>query len=79
MPDDPGWWEDHDDHDPGYDPADDWFDKAVADFQESTNAHRPMVTPDEIAHEDGPDPDLDEFHLPRRESPSHDPHAEDHR
>ena len=34
MPDDPGWWEDHDDHDPGYDPADDWFDKAVADFQE---------------------------------------------
>ncbi len=62
MPDDPGWWEDHDDHDPGYDPADDWFDKAVADFQESTNAHRPMVTTEEIAEEhDDLDPDLVQF------------------
>lgn len=43
-----------------YDPADDWLDAAIADFEESTNANRPMVTTDEITDEQ-PDLDLDEF------------------
>lgn len=29
MPDDPGWWEDHDEHDPGYDPAEDWLERVL--------------------------------------------------
>lgn len=58
--DDHHWWTD-DDHDPGYDPAEDWLDTALADFERSTDAHRPMVTPDEITDGDGPDPELDQF------------------
>ena len=58
MPDD--HW--HDDYDPGYDPAEDWLDAAVADFTESTKAHRPMVTTEELTEEhDDLDPDLVQF------------------
>ena len=56
--DHPGYW---DDEYGGRDPTDDELDALLADYEASTNTARPLVTPDEIAHEDGPDPDLDEF------------------
>ena len=61
----PDEWSMSDDHiDPfaayDYDPAEDWLEAAVADFEQSTNAHRPMVTKDEIT-DDEADPDLVAF------------------
>jgi RecA-family ATPase len=49
-----------DDYDPGYDPADDWLDNAIADFQHSTNPDRALVTTEELQDEDQ-DPELDQF------------------
>lgn len=43
-----------------YDPADDWLEHAVADFEHATNEHRPMVAKDEIT-DDEADPDLVSF------------------
>ena len=55
--DHPGYWDD--DH--GRDLTIDEIDALVAEYEASTRAARPLVAPAEIAHEDGPDPDLDEF------------------
>lgn len=57
--DDPGYWDDADDH--GRDLSIDELDALLADYEQSTRQARPLVAAAELAHDDGPDPDLDEF------------------
>lgn len=61
MPDDPGWWTDHDDYDPGYDPFDDWWAKHEREqaVKEAAAVQPPRPDPDEQPEYQSPEEELE--------------------